>query len=220
MALKKLEDKKHVFWQAFFLALLFLFLGLILGVYLEQTRIDNINIAFYQSESSLYDSFAIGKLLDNSLTSCEDLKGASVDFADQIYEEALELERFDSSSKITNSLSVVHRKYDLLRTLLWMNVIEIKEKCGEINTVVYLYNYDEEEIEIRSKQLVWGRILNDLKEKKGNEIILIPIAIDQDIVSLEYLAKTYGVRDFPAVVINENEIFYEHKTVKELSEFL
>lgn len=220
MALRKLEDKKHVFWQAFFLSLLFLFLGLTFGVYLEQTRVDNINIAFYQSESSLYDSFAIGKLLDNSFTSCEDLKGASIDFADQIYEEARELERFDRSSKLTESLKVIHRKYDLLRTLLWMNVIEIKEKCGDINSVVYLYNYEEEDIGVKSKQVVWGKILNDLKEEKGSDIILIPIAVDQEIVSLNYLAKTYGVREFPAVVINEENVFYEHKTVNELSEFL
>jgi len=69
MALKKMENKKHVFWQAFFLTMLFFFLGLVLGIYLEQTRIDSTNIAFYQSEVSLYDSFALGKLLENPFVS-------------------------------------------------------------------------------------------------------------------------------------------------------
>ena len=149
MALKILESKKHVFWQAFFLTILFFFLGLVLGVYLEQTRIDNINIAFYQSESSLYDSFALGKLLENPFVSCEDLKNASINFADKIYEEAKELERFESSNKLTDSLKIIHGKYDLLRTLLWMNVIDIKENCGEIDTVVYLYEYNSDDLQIR-----------------------------------------------------------------------
>ena len=220
MALKRLESKKHVFWQAFFLAVLFFFLGLILGIYLEQTRIDNTNIAFYQSESSLYDSFALGKLSENPLVSCEDLKSASVDFANQIYEEAKYLEKFDDSNKLTKSLKVVHRKYDLLRTLLWMNIISFKENCGEINTAVYLYEYDTENIEINAEQIVWSRILEDLKNKRGDDLILIPIAVDQNLVSLDYLTKTYGLTDFPAVILNEKNIFYEHKTVKELEKYL
>ena len=220
MALKKLESKKHVFWQAFFLAVLFFFLGLILGIYLEQTRIDNTNIAFYQSESSLYDSFALGKLSENPSVSCEDLKSASVDFADQIYEEAKDLEKFDGANKLTKSLKVVHRKYDLLRTLLWMNIISFKENCGEINTAVYLYKYNAENIEIRSKQIVWSRILEDLKNERGDDLILIPIAMDQNLVSLDYLLRTYGLTDFPAVILNEKDIFYEHETVKELEKYL
>ena len=220
MALKKLEGRKHVFWQAFFLTLLFFFLGLVLGIYLEQMRIDNTNIAFYQSEASLYDSFALGKLLENPLVSCDDLKQASVDFANKIYEEAVELEKFDNSNKLTDSLKTIHRQYDLLRTLLWMNIINMKENCGEINTVVYLYEYDVDKIQISAKQLVWSKILKDLKDEKEDEVILIPIAVDQDLVSLDYLIKTYGVREFPAVIFNEKTILYDHKTVEELEEYL
>lgn len=214
-----LKNKKHVFWQAFFLTLLFFSLGLVLGVYLEQLRSDDINIAFYQSETSLYDSFALSKLMDNSLISCDELTDASVNFADKIYEEAKELERFDRSNKLTDSIKTIHRKYDLLRTLLWMNLIEVKEECGDINTVVYLYLYDVEDIETRSKQVVWGKILQDLKEEKGNEVILIPIAVDQGIISLDYLVNAYDIEDFPAVIFNEEIVLYEHKTVEELKEY-
>tara|TARA_Y100000310_G_scaffold340429_1_gene436184 strand:- start:4971 stop:5627 length:657 start_codon:yes stop_codon:yes gene_type:complete len=214
-----LENKKHVFWQAFFLTILFFSLGLVLGVYLEQLRSDDANIIFYQSETSLYDSFALSKLLDSSLISCDELIYANVNFADKIYEEAKELEKFDSSNKLTDSIKTIHRKYDLLRTLLWMNLIEVKENCGNINTIVYLYLYDVEDIEKRSKQIVWGKILQDLKEEKGNEVILIPIAVDQSIISLNYLVKKYNIVDFPAVMFNEEIILYEHETVEELKEY-
>ncbi len=214
-----LQNKKHVFWQAFFLAILFFFLGLVFGVYMEQTRTDNINLLFYGSEVSLYDSFALGKLLENPSISCSDLINSNVNFADKIYEEARVLERFDSSNKLTNSLKYIHQKYDLLRTLLWMNIISVKEKCGNVNTVVYLYEYETEDIQIMSKQVVWSRILEDLKEEFGNEIILIPIAIDQEIVSLDSLINIYEIREFPAVVINEEIILYDHKTSEELKEY-
>jgi len=212
------ESKKHVFWQALFLTALFFLLGFVLGIYLEQTRADNLNVAFYKSEVSLYDSFALGQLLNDPSVSCENVIEANVNFADKIYEEARELEKFDDSNKLTNSVKIIHRKYDLLRTLLWMNLISIKENCS-INTVTYLYVYDTEDIDLKAKQIVWSRILNDLKEEKGNKIILIPIAIDQDITSLDYLIRKYDLESFPAIIINEKDVLYEHKTVGELKKY-
>ncbi len=220
MALRKLEDSRHVFWQAFFLALLFMALGLVLGIYLEQIRADETSMSFYNSETSLYDSFAIGKLIENPYVSCEDLKLANVNFADQIYEEARNLERYEDSNKLTDSLKTLHRKYDLLRTLLWMNVINVEKNCGQINTVVYLYQYNIDEVEINSKQVVWSRTLQELKEISGEDFILIPIAVDQNIVSLEYLIRTYNVQEFPAVLINEETVLYELKTAEELEQYL
>ncbi len=215
-----MENKKHVFWQAFFITMLLFLLGLVFGVYIEQLRTDDVNVAFYQSEVSLYDSFALGKLLDNNLTSCSDLKEASTNFADKIYDEAKQLEQYDTKSKLTDSMKIVHKKYDLLRTLLWMNVIEIEQRCGKINRVVYLYNYGTEDIETKSKQAVFGRILNDLKNEKGNEFILIPIAANQGIESLNYVMKKYNINKFPAVLINENKTFYEPTTVSEIEKYL
>ena len=220
MVTKIFENKKHVFWQALFLTVMFFFLGMVLGIYFEQMRADKTNVLFYNSENSLYDSFALAQLLDKPFVSCEDLVNANINFADRIYIEARELENYDSSNKLTDSLKSIHKKYDLLRTLLWMNVISVKEKCDSVDTVVYLYNYEEEDIELKSRQVVWGRILNDLKEKEGSEIILIPIAVDQGVESLNYLLKTYGVRDFPAVLINEETAVYEHETVEELEDYL
>ncbi|MBS3070925.1 hypothetical protein J4407_01330 [Candidatus Pacearchaeota archaeon] len=214
-----LSSKKHVFWQALFLTILFFALGFVMGIYLEQLRVNNVNYLFYQSETSLYDSFALGKLPENPSISCDELKNANVDFANQIYDEAKQLEQFDESSKLTESLNTIHRKYDLLRTLLWMNVINMKQKCQNtsVNTVVYLYEYNTNEIQKKSEQIVWSRILQDLKKEKGDDVILIPIAVDQEIVSLDYLIKTYDVGEYPAVVINEKYVLYELKTTEELS---
>ena len=218
---KMLESKKHVFWQAFFVTLLFFLIGLILGVYLEQIRTDNVNIALYNSEASLYDSLALGMLVKDLSLSCEDFKEASVDFADEIYWEARALEKFDDSSELTNSLKIIHRKYDLLRTLLWINIISAKEKCElPMNTIVYLYIYDTEDLQIKSKQIVWSRILGDLKSEKGNEIILIPIAVDQGVTSLEYLIKSYDIDEFPVVIVNEKKVIRDLSSVEGLGMYL
>ncbi|HLA23326.1 MAG TPA: hypothetical protein VJZ93_02210 [Candidatus Nanoarchaeia archaeon] len=211
---------KHVFWQAFFLTLLFFLMGLVLGIYLEQTRSDDSNFAFYQSETSLYDSFVLGSLIESPIVSCDKIKKEYVNFADKIYYEARELEEDDTSNKITDSAKAIHKKYDLLRTFLWADLIKFKNICGNVNTVVYLYEYDSEKIEVKSKQVVWSRILEELKNSKGEGVILIPIAADQEISSLDYLINIFEIREFPAVIINEENVFYEHKTSEELEKYL
>lgn len=215
-----LNNKKHVFWQALFLTLLFFFFGLVFGVYIEQARSDTLNSAFYESEVSLYDSFALGRFIEAKNVSCEDLNEAGVRFADKIYTEARELEKFDASNKLTQSVKIIHKKYDLLRTLLWMNLMEVERNCEEINVIVYLYLYDSEDLTIKSKQIAWSRVLQDLKETKGSDLILIPIAVDQNLVSLDSLIKTFEVREFPAVIINEKQVIYEIKSSDEIEKYL
>ncbi|MEK6741850.1 MAG: hypothetical protein AABX68_01540 [Nanoarchaeota archaeon] len=215
-----LESKKHVFWQALLLTVLFFILGLVFGVYLEQLRSENFNTAFYQSEISLYDSLAVTKLSEGGFVSCNDLKEANLEFADKIYTEARDLERFDEKSQLTESLRTIHRKYDLLRTILWMNTIDVNKKCGDLSTIVYLYTYDAEDVNIKSEQAVWSRILGDLKEKRGNKIILIPIAADNNLTSLDFMAKKFGVQRYPAVIINEKNILYDVKSVETIEKYL
>lgn len=215
-----LESKKHVFWQALLLTVLFFILGLVFGVYLEQLRSENFNTAFYQSEISLYDSLAVTKLSEGGFVSCNDLKEANLEFADKIYTEARDLERFDEKSQLTESLRTIHRKYDLLRTILWMNTIDVNKKCGDLSTIVYLYTYDAEDVNIKSEQAVWSRILGDLKEKRGNKIILIPIAADNNLTSLDFMAKKFGVQRYPAVIINEKNILYDVSSVSTIEKYL
>ena len=215
-----LKNRKHVFWQAFFVTILIFVLGLVFGVYLEQIRADEINGAYYQSESSLLDTIALMSLLESGDLSCSEIIDAHVLFADKIYFEAKLLEKFDEASKITDSMKLIHRKYDLLRTILWMNVIETRETCGEVNSVVYFYEYGSEDVGMKAKQKVWERILFDLKEKYGENVLLIPVAVDNDISSLDLLMGVYDVETFPSVLINEEYLITDLFSVEELEKYI
>ena len=218
MVTELLRSRKHVFWQAFFLTVLFFLIGLVLGVYLEQLRADSSNADFYYSETSLYDSFALGQVLQDSYAPCNILKKEISEFADKVYYEARQLEKYDDAAELTNSAKIILRKYDLLRTLLWINVINMKEaneKC-DLNTVVYLYTYDTQDLDLKARQLAWSRVLEDLKSTEGDNIVLIPIASDQNVDSLDYLIWKYNITESPAVIINEKTVFYDLKTSEEL----
>jgi len=215
-----LKSRKHVFWEALLVAILVFGLGIILGVYLEQIRTDQADLIYYQSEVSLFDSLAWINLMDSLEFSSAELVQANLDFADKIYDEARSLEKFDDANKVTQSLKMVHRKYDLQRTVLWMNTIKLKQRASGINDLVYFYIYDTEDIELKAKQIVFSRVLGDLKQKKGNDFVLIPIAVDSDIASLNYLLDFYNVEIFPSILVNEETLITEVPTVGELEAHL
>ncbi len=214
-----LQSKKHVFWQALFVTILVFSLGIVIGIYFEQMRVDESNILFYESEIALFDAFALSKLPEAGNFSCDNLVGANLKFADRIYNEARVLEKYDESSKITQSLKSIHRKYDLLRTILWMNVIDVEGECN-IDSVVYFYVYDTEDIGVKSEQVVFSRVLRDLKEDKGGELILIPIAVDSEISSLDYLLDVYGVDEFPSILVNEEHLITNISSKEEIEKYL
>lgn len=215
-----LISKKHVFWQSFLIAVIIFILGFILGIYLEQLRTDKMNFISYQSEIFLMDTFTQNNLIKSNLISCNYLIDSNIDFANKIYNEARQLEKYDSSNKITSSIKEVHKKYDLLRTILWINTIEIKQKCNKPNSVVYIYNYNTQNIEIKSKQITWSKILADLKVIEGNNIILIPIAGDSNITSLNYLLTSYNITSYPVVIINEKHVIRDLETKEDLIKYL
>ncbi len=215
-----LKSQKHVFWEAFFVAVVIFLLGLLLGINIEKSRIDLVENYYAQSEVSFLDMIALDKLSGIKNSDCNTLTEANIAFADRIYNEALILERYDSSNTITEDLKISHKKYDLLRAFVWMNSLEILDKCGKSFTpVVYLYEYETEDLEKKAKQTVWSNILKDLKEEQGNNIILIPIAVDSNLSSINGLVSRFNIDSFPVVIIN-NKPIYELKSVEELKNYL
>jgi len=131
------------------------------------------------------------------------------------------LEKYEESGKMSDSIKLAHRKYDLLRTFLWINTIKLKEKCQQnFSVIVYLYEYDPEELTKKATQIVWSRILFQLKQEKGNEIILIPIAINSDIESLDSLIEKYEFSDFPKIIIDNEYIISELSSIGEIKKHL
>lgn len=196
-------------------------IGMYVGIVFEDRNLNQAENFFSQSEISLMDIVALNNLLDAGDLSCEAIKKSNFDFADKIYEEALLLEDYEKVGKIQDNLVFIHRKYDLLRTFLWMNAIKVKSKCeSNFSTVVYIYNYELKDLTIRAKQSVWSKILIDLKRKRGDDVLLIPIATSDDFISLGALTKKFNISKYPVVIVNEEHIFYDLESSEDLEKYL
>ena len=220
MRIKKREsDSKHAFWQAFVFTIIVFGTGLILGFFLESYRADKVQYILIDSEINILDNQLRERITSDFNLSCSSAIDSVFDFADQIFFEADKLERYDSASKFSDNLFVLHKRYDLLRTLLWLEAIDLKANCGkeaDFHTVVYLYLYKSEDVDIDSKQLFYSRLLFDMKQKYPDKVLLIPIAVNTGLSSVELIVENYNLGEFPYVIVDEEKIVNEILTFDEL----
>lgn len=215
-----LGNNKNVFWEAFLIAGAIFVLGLLLGVFVESNRLNEISSYYSHAEVSLIDSLALSNAISNS-SDCKNIISSNVEFANSIYNEALLLEKYEDSGKITDDMIIAHQRYDLLRTILWQNLREISQKCpNEFNSIIYLYTYNPSNIGEKATQAVWSNILYDVKQKEANNVILVPIAINSNLSSLNYMIKEFNITQFPAVIINDKTVLYQLDSSDSVEKFL
>jgi hypothetical protein len=218
---KGLNNSKRVFWEALLLTVVVFIFGLLIGIAYESSKSTEINQYYATSETSLMDIFVLNSMLNLNENDCSVIAESNLEFADKVYKEAVLLEKYESSGKVTEEMEIVHKRYDILRTFLWINTIKNSEQCEKpYSTVVYLYEYSTDDLTQKAKQNVWSKILSELKEKEGNKIILIPIAIDSDLTSLTSLVSEFNITSYPVVIIDEKEIISELSSVEELDKYL
>lgn len=216
-----LESSKHAFWEALIITVAVFALGIFIGIAYENANASKINSFYSSSEISLIDSLALNNVFQSNTVTCSAFINSSIDFADRIYQEAYTLEQYESAGKITDSLRLAHTRYDLLRTLLWADVMQIPEKCKtNLSTVVYLYQYDTPDLNQKALQSTWSQILFDLKQQQGNRIILIPIAVDSNLSSLNSLTSSFNITKYPAVIIDNNYVLYNITSANNLATYL
>ncbi|PIN90519.1 hypothetical protein COU60_01720 [Candidatus Pacearchaeota archaeon CG10_big_fil_rev_8_21_14_0_10_34_76] len=195
---------KHVFWQALVFTIIIFVIGLIFGFFIESYLAGQIEYSLAKSEINLLDEQVRIRAIGGFDIDCDKSKRGLFEFADRIYSEALKLEEQSSSSQFDKeTFDLLHKRYDLLRTMLWVESNEIKELCGDnFHTLTYLYESETTNTGVRAKQLYFSRLLAEIKDEHPEDILLIPIAIDTGLSSLEMIIENYEITDFPVVVIN------------------
>ena len=215
------ESQKHVFWQALLVTILIFGVGVFIGVILENWRTGKINDLYERSNIDLLDVKLQTEIYSLGKFNCENAIRENIKFADRIFNEAKLLDRYESANRLTNeNLVIQHKKYDLLRTMLFLNSIKIKEKCSNsYYEVIYFYEFNDPSYDIKAKQNVFSKLLKELKEIKGEKVLLIPIAGDNEITAVKLLLKEYSITEFPTILINREIKITDIKTTEEISAY-
>ena len=141
-----------LFLEALILALFIFGLGILLGVFIEDARMTNIQDKYLSSRTNLLDIQTFSELMNNPEFPCEYAIKKNIEFGNKIYEDSLILARYENSRSLKDNLMEQHKIYDLLRTIFWVNSMNLKNRCSEFHTLVYLYNYNEQDNLEKQKQ--------------------------------------------------------------------
>ena len=203
------NNSKNAFWQALLAALVVFLLGITIGFLFELSRNTQVADTLYLSETSLLDQQLQTQVINSASTSCEVAKENLFSLADSVYVDAALLEKYDSVSKFQNTLNILHRRYDLLRLMIWSEGVELKARCHQpFHTVVYVYSYGTNNIEIKAQESTVSKMLSDMKEIHGSDLLLLPIAGNLNLSSVNAFLKYYNVTQLPAIIIDQNKTLF------------
>ena len=215
-----LKSKKHVFWEAAVITVVIFLAGLLFGMLVETSNSSKVSQLYIKSEISLTDAMATATLTEGFDFDCETIKKSNIDFANRVYEEAIILEEYEDAGLLTENLMFLHKKYDLLRTLIWTSNQNSFDRCDNYDLLIYLYEVETEDTVKQATQNVWSKILYDVKINHKDDILLLPIAADQNLTSLDLLISQYDVKEFPALIINNDNVLYEIDSVSGVESLL
>lgn len=213
------QSQKNVFWQALVFTILLIGLGIVFGILLENWRTANIDKLYQQSEIDLMDIKLQTDIYSTGFFNCKKAEEENINFAEKIYSEAQLLDKYEKASQFTDDIIARHKKYDILRANLLLNSIKIKGKCNSTYyDVVYMYKYNNPSIDVKAKQDTFSKLLTQLKEKEGYNVLLIPMSGDNDISSINLIKDMYNISDaqLPVIIINGKKKITSLETIDQL----
>jgi len=217
---KMMRNPKYIFLYALIATILVFNFGIFMGYMLESSRIDKINEMYQNTELQILDQITQSDSMETLNLDCNTLVEENIKFGDKIFEEALLIQKYEDANILNDNIISQHKRFDLMRTLFWINSMKIKEKCNSnYHNVVYFYQYNEPTIEQESKQKFFSNLLGELKEKFGDDVMLIPISADNNIPSVNLLVKNYNITELPVILIDEKIKITDVENVEDIEKY-
>jgi hypothetical protein len=212
---------KHAFWMALVFTVIVFVLGLLYGFFLENSRADSIQQDLVKSEINLLDMQVMNRQITDANISCELAQKSTFDFADRTYLEAQQLEKYAAKNQFIGTLKTIHMRYDLLRMIILDEAMNIKSRCNsDFHVIVYFFNYDAQDVDMRVEQSTFSAYLTELKNKYSSKILLIPIASNLDLNSVNLTMSEYAVNKTPAILVDNKNVIYDVGSLKEIEKMV
>ena len=213
------EKKKYLFIEALFIAVFLFSFGMLIGVFIENARANFIQGNLAQLEVEIMDAKLLSNIIDYA--SCDIALNETIAFADRVFWEAKTLDKFEASSEITDSIKTQHKKYDLLRAMIWVNSINIRQRCrSDYNEIVYIYDYANPSIAKKTQQGIISSVLGDIKNEKGDKVLLISLAGNNALPSVELLLKAHNITELPTILIDGKTKITDIESIEDIKKYL
>ncbi|MBT3940474.1 hypothetical protein HOD83_00270 [Candidatus Woesearchaeota archaeon] len=179
--------------------------GIFVGIRLDIAKSDDIHDRYRQTELDWYDIqlqteyyqvYPVENECDVSIQN-------NLAFADKVYLRGQEIERYEAQQKVFLELQQDKVEYGLLKFQFWLNAVRIRDVC-DANYVTVMYFYKDVPTGVEEiQQNAMSSILFDLKQELGSDMVLVPLAIDLNVDSIDLLTSELGITTVPSISINE-----------------
>jgi len=197
--------QKSVIVQAGILTIIVFTIGILVGIWLDNLRLEEIEKRITEIDIDWNDARLQNMYYQAFMNSmdCDSAISANLEFADRIYQEGLKIERYEEVNRFTPSLVLEKKRYVLLQLQFWMNSINLRKLCNaNYSTLLYFYShYDESKF---VQQDLQSAVLIELIHKCGPKLIAVPLPIDMDIATIEIIKSQYNIKSAPSLLINED----------------
>lgn len=213
---------RRVYIQAGILSLFVLLIGMMMGIWIDNYRLNTIRNALSEVDINSYDARLLNSYLQifgNEY--CDVALEQNLAYNNKIYEEGKKIENKLAANTFNTEAQQEWRRYTLLQTQFWLNSVELKEMCGfDYHTVVHLFRQKNTTVVEEVNNKVQSSILLDLKDVCGRKMMLIPITVDTDLIVVDAIAKQFDISEYPAVIVDESFVFQGVTTKDKLNELL
>jgi hypothetical protein len=212
---------RKIFLKTLALTLLVFIIGFYAGVLFDNLRLEEVKSRLTEIDNlwndvRLLQSFT-QRMIDNKSLDCDILLKENLIAGDKIYEEGQKVEEYEKANRFTPTIFVEKERYALLDLQFWLNSIDLKRVCNaSYSTVIYFYSHYNKTTE----QGFQDRVLLDLKERCGPQIIYITFPSDMGITTLDVIKDIYSIKKVPAILINESLVLYSPQTMRDLENYI
>jgi hypothetical protein len=212
---------KRVFLKTLALTLVVFIIGLYAGIFLDNLRLEEVKSRLTEIDNlwndvRLLESFT-QRMIDNKSINCDILLKQNLIAGDKIYQEGQKVEEYEKANRFTPTIIVEKERYALLDLQFWLNSIDLKKLCnGNYSTVIYFYSQYNKTVE----QGFQDRVLFDLKQECGPQIIYITFPADMGISTIEVIKNIYNIKKLPAIMINESVVLYIPSSMGEIEKYV
>jgi len=197
----------NVFIKAAVLTTIVFSLGVLVGAWLDVSRLESVKASLEDISDSWSDArmqTLYYQMFVKAPGFCDAAIQSNLDFNAKIYEEGVRIERYEEVNKFTPALLSEKRRYALLQLQFWFNSVELRESCdANYTTLVYLYSKNDS---LSIEQNLQSAVLLEAKDKCGDRLMLIPLPADIDIETIELVKSNFGISRFPALLIDESVV--------------
>jgi hypothetical protein len=211
---------KNLFSKTAVITIMVFLLGMYFGMVFDSMRVEEVRGRITEIDNLWNDVRLMQSYIEkfsNTTEYCDFLLDENLRVGDKIYEEGLKVEEYEKTNRFSSLFILEKKRYALLDLQFWINTIELKKSCnGNYSTVVYFYSqYDK-----TAEQVFQDRVLWELKQKCGPQIIYITFPSDIDISTIEMIKNIYSIEKIPSILINESILLETPTTMGELEEYI